>query len=171
MKKGSIIECKREGFASFILGGILKRLEPAWDGWGWHLGIAWEKGVAGWYVLESTGKGVQLSFYSNKYLQENTRCYDWLGVEPPQDKLDRFLKRYIGKDYDIAIYFWTALAVIIRHYFNRPIPKLLDNRFSCWELVGEFCAEMGKPIVSKYDVIIISDVIRALMGWLLNQCS
>ena len=73
-----------------------------------------------------------------------------------------FFDSHINKRYDVAVYFWTALAIIIRHYFNRPIPKLLDNRFSCWELVQEFTTHCGKPVLSRYDVIILPDMLEAL---------
>ena len=76
--------------------------------------------------------------------------------------MDQFRCDYIGKPYDVAIYFWTGLAILIRHFFNHPIPKLLNDRFCCWELVQEFSEAMGKPIQSKYDVIIISDLIKKL---------
>jgi len=76
--------------------------------------------------------------------------------------MGKFLQGHINKKYDVAIYFFTALAIIIRHYFNRPIPKLLDQRYSCWELVQEFSIEMGKPILSRYDVVVIVDIIKAL---------
>jgi len=114
----------------------------------------------GWYILEAAGQGVEINWYSDKALSEKTRCWDWFDEEPEVSQMETFLQEHIDKRYDVAIYFWTGLAIIIRHYFNRPIPKLLDDRFCCWELAAEFCAEMGKPVVSKYDVIILPELIR-----------
>ena len=160
--RGTIVEFKRHGFVSSVLGGLLKLIEPSWDFWGWHLALIIDRGYDGYYILEATGVGVKVNYYSRKYLDENTRMWQWLDEELTTEQMSKFLRSHIDKAYDVAVYFWTCLAIIIRHYFNRPIPKLLDNRFDCWELVAEFCAEMGKPIVSKYDVIIITDIIKAL---------
>ena len=164
IQRGYIIEFKRTGLTSAILGSLLKLFERSWDGWGWHLAIAWEQAYDGWNILEATEDGVEINYYSDKYLDENTRAYQWLTKVPSRKAMGEFLKSHINKKYDVAIYFWTALAIIIRHYFNHPIPKLLDDRFDCWELSAEFFAEVGEPIQSKYDVIIITDIIKALKG-------
>lgn len=162
MKCGDIIEFKRKGFVSWFLGGLLKLLKRDWDSWGWHLGIAWQRSWYGWYILEATGKGICLNWYSDAYLAQSTRVWEWFDEELDPMDMSSFLKKHINKKYDVAIYFWTSLAVIIRHYFNHPIPKLLDDRFSCWELVQEFSTEMGKPIISRYNVVVIIDIIKAL---------
>jgi hypothetical protein len=162
MKVADIVEFKRKGFMSWFLGGLLKLFNPSWDGYGWHLAILWQPGYDGWYILEATGQGVRKNWYDRTYLQKNTRIWSWLDEAPLDGYMKTFLARHINKRYDVGIYFWTALAVIIRHYINRPIPKLLDDRFSCWELVQEFTSAMGKPILSPYDVVIITDIIRAL---------
>ena len=159
--RGSIVEFKREGFVSLVLGNLLKLFERDWDFYGWHLGILWDRAYDGWYILEATGPGVKVNYYSNSYLEKNSRYWDWLDKEPTRVDMGLFLKEHINQKYDVATYFFTALAIIIRHYFNRPIPKLLDERFSCWELAAEFCADMGEPIVSKYDVILLPDLIKA----------
>lgn len=163
MKTGDIIEFKRGKFFSVsgILGNLLMIFDHKWDGWGWHVAFAWEKAYLGWYILEATRQGVMINFYSNEYLSKNTRYWEWYLEYPDQEKLDKFANSVMGKKYDIAIYFFTAIAIIVRHYFNRPIPKLLDHRFSCWELVAEGCADFGWPVVSKYDVIILPDLIRS----------
>ena len=163
MKRGSLIEFKRKGPVSFILGGILKLFERDWDGWGWHLAIAWEKAYDGWYILEAL-HGVEANYYSQHYLDYNTRSYSWLDKVPTLKKMQVFLDSHINKKYDVAIYFWTTLQYLIRHYFNHRIPRLLDDRFTCWELVFEFCAEMDKPIGSKYDCPIITDALSAFKG-------
>lgn len=165
MKTNDIVEFKRKGFVSFVLGGLLKILVPSWDGWGWHLGIAWGAKADGWWILEAKANGVVINWYPTRALL-NTRSHTWLDEVDGREKRE-FLLFHSGKKYDIAIYFWTALAIIIRHFWNRPIPKLLDNRFSCWELVAEYCAAMNKPIVSKYDVIIITDILKHFKG---NPC-
>ena len=162
MKSGYIVEFKRKGFTATLLGGLLKLFEPSWDGWGWHLAIAWERAYQGWLLLEATASGVMLNFYEDKFLEQNTRSWKWLDKTPTRAEKDKFFEEHTLKRYDIAIYFWTSLAIITRHYFNRPIPKLFDDRWSCHELIQDYAEVMGKPIVSRYDVVIITDIIKAL---------
>ena len=162
MKNGDIVEFKRKGFVSCVLGGLLKLFNPSWDAWGWHLGILWEGSLDGWIILEATGTGVKINWYSARYLMRNTRCWKWFDETPSRASMNKFFKSHIDKKYDIEVYFWTALAVIVRHYINRPVSKILDEKYSCWELVQEFTADMGKPIQSKYDVVLITDIINTL---------
>ena len=161
MKKADIIEFKRNGFVSKVLGNLLGLFERDWDKFGWHVGFAWEKVTGGWYILEATSSGVSANYYHNGYLKKNVRYWEWFIDYPEQEVMGKFAHETVGKKYDVAIYFWTAVAIIARHYFNRPIPKLLDKRFSCWELVAEGCDDFDQPIVSKYDVIILTDLIKA----------
>jgi hypothetical protein len=160
--RGYIVEFKRKGFVSWFLGGLLKLFNPSWDMYGWHLAILWEKSLDGWIILEAVGQGVKINYYSTKFLDRNTRCWKWFDEPPTRAKMNKFFEAHIDKKYDVQVYFWTALAVIIRHYINRPVPKLLDDRFTCWELVQYFSESIGKPIQSKYDVVLITDIIKAL---------
>jgi len=148
--------------ASWFISRALKLFERWWDGWGWHLSIAWKKAGNGWYILEATGDGVEVNFYRNKYLFTDTRIYQWFATPPTRKVMDKFYREHIGKKYDVAIYFWTALQYLFRHFWNKRIPRLLDDRYTCWELVFEFCDEMGKPLGSKYDCPIITDFVKAM---------
>jgi len=166
MKVGDIIEFRRRGLVSGLLGGILGLFERDWDGWGWHMGVAWQDSKVGdsnvgWYVLEALSGGVEVNFYTSQYLEENTRGWQWLEESPSRERMDKFLSDYVNKKYDVVVYFWTMLQYLVRHYFNRRIPRLLDERYTCWELAFWFCREMGRPIQSIYDCPLISDAIRA----------
>ena len=156
---GNLVEFKRRGPVSFLLGSLLKMLDHKWDFWGWHLAIVWEKSDLsdGWYILEALAGGVETNYYSLEDLASRCRVFHWLDEVPAKETLAEFLKGHINKKYDVAVYFWTSLQYLIRHFFNRRIPRLLDERFTCWELVFEFCEELGKPIGSKYDCPMISD--------------
>lgn len=165
IKRGYIVEFKLRGFAFRVLASLLKFFERDWDKWGWHLAIAYEKSGDGWYILEARAGGTEINYYPNFYLKEHTRSYQWLDKEPRKKRMAEFLALYQGKKYDVAIYFWTTLQYLIRHYFNHRIPRLLDDRFTCWELVSEFCEHFGKPIESKYDCPMITDI----LGKLRNQ--
>ncbi len=160
MNRGNIIEFKRKGFISWFLGGLLKLFERDWDMYGWHLAIAWEKAYDGWYILEALAFGTEINYYSNKFLERNTRCWKWLDEPPTTKEMGEFLESHINKKYDVVIYFWTTLQYLIRHYFNHRIPKLLDDRWTCWELVADFCESMGKPIQSRFDCPLITDILR-----------
>jgi len=162
IKRGDIIEFKRRGFVSAVLGWLLKRIEKDYDGYGWHTAIAWQPAPQGWYILEAIQHGVTLNWYTEENIFNHSRVWTWLKEEPDPVVMSSLLPKYLYKKYDVAIYFWTAVAVIFRHYFNRPIPKLLDNRFDCWELIQEFTMDMEDPILSRYDVIIITDLVKAL---------
>jgi len=166
IKRGDLVEFKRRGPVSFIMGGLLKLLDRTWDGWGWHLAIVWEKSDLsdGWYILEALAGGVEANYYSLDDLKTRCRVYHWLDAMPAVEQLDQFLNGHIKKSYDVAIYFWTTLQYLVRHFFNRRIPRLLDDRYTCWELVFEYCEEMGKPIGTKYDCPMIDDFIRVVGG-------
>ena len=164
MEKYNIVEFKRVGFVSFIIGSLLKVFEHKWDGWGWHLAVAWERVFDGWILLEAVAKGVSLNFHSDKELSANTRSYHWF--DKPLTFIDEdavaFYYRHIEKKYDVAVYLWTALQYFARHLLNHRVPRLLDDRFTCWELVSEFCDEMGKPVESKYDCPMLPDILKQL---------
>jgi hypothetical protein len=93
---------------------------------------------------------------------ERIRVYRWLNREPTDAQIQSYLNDVLGKRYDVAIYFWTSLQYILRHYFNRRIPRLLDDRYTCWENLCEFYEAMGKRIVSRFDCPMITDVLANL---------
>lgn len=141
-------------------------LDKEWDGWGWHLAIAWEKSTIedSWYILEARQDGVEINLYPTLFLKSQTRMYQWLDKQPTKKQLKSFLGTHLGNKYDVTIYFWTSFQYLIRHFFNHRIPRLLDNRYTCWELVFEFCEAMGKPISSIYDCPIIADAVKVFWG-------
>lgn len=164
IKVGDLVEFKRHGLVGAVLGGLLRLLDRKWDGWGWHLAVIWEKSDLsdGWYIMEALASGVETNYYSREYICKQCRVYHWLDQEPTEEKLAMFLKEHLNMSYDVAIYFWTTLQYLIRHFFNRRIPRMLNERFTCWELVFAFCEDMGKPIGSKYDCPMINDFIRVV---------
>lgn len=163
MKAGDIVLFHRKGPVSFLLGNLLKLIDKNYNGEYWHTGILWLREYDGWLVLEALASGVELMYHSTKQLEKEADVFPWLDESPDKDRMQKFFDEYQGKPYDIIIYFWIALALIIRHYWNKPIPRLLDNRFCCWELCAEFFEFMGKPIVSKYDIAIITDIVKAVI--------
>lgn len=164
IQMGDVFLYKRGGFTATILGGLLKLLNPSWDGWGWHLAICTGRYLGGFEVLEALGGGVTLNKVDEHRLGSDIRVYRVMQNEPSLAAVQELNKVFIGRPYDVAIYFWTALAIIIRHYVNRPIPKLLDNRYSCWELAQEWLCHFGIELCSPYDVVIITDIMKFLEG-------
>jgi len=162
IKVGDIIIFKRNGLVSFILGGILKLFERGWDGWGWH--VAFISGIddyTGVMICEALAGGVTENPLSN---YKDYRVYRWFDESPDQFKVNRFVSKHKGEKYDILVYPLTALAYLIRHYWGRPVPRLLDNSWSCWELVYYFCNRMGKPLAESYDFPMISGLNKILAG-------
>jgi hypothetical protein len=149
---------------------FLTIFEPVWRQWKkarwlpWHCAKAWIKGYQAWGILEATAEGMRLNWYSIAELKKHARAYRLFETPPPPDQMDVFLKEIIGKPYDVAIYFWTSLQYLIRHYFNHRIPRLLDDRYTCWEGNEKFDSEFGKPWGSPYDCVMITDFMKTVEG-------
>lgn len=72
---GDILIFKRKGFVSGVFGWLLKRFERWWDGWGWHMPIAWQKAGLGYWILEAARGGVRVNLISDKVLETEVRAY------------------------------------------------------------------------------------------------
>ncbi len=143
-----------------ILSVLLSFFNSEWrnqDWKPWHTAFVFAKDSYGWVICEALAEGV-----TTNYLDESKeyRVYRWF--DNPPFRLREFICDHLYAEYDVLLYFWTAVQYLARHYWNRPIPRLLDNKFTCWELVAEMCESMGKPIISKYDCPIITDILKAL---------
>jgi len=161
IKRGDIIEFKGRGPTFFFLGWILKLFEWWWDRWGWHTAFVCGKDERGLLICEALDSGVQITPLS-RYDGYPYRIYRWLDRVPPQTKVDAYVESVLGARYDVTIYFWTAAQYLFRHFFNRRIPRLLDDRYTCWENVFWFMREMGKPIQSIYDCPMITDMLKVV---------
>ncbi len=169
--KSDLVVFQGGGTVFQILSRLIKIFNPWWNRWGWHTAIVWRQGIGGWFLLEATGQGVQEKFYTNIYLREHTLIYHWLPKCPAQRKMDKFFEEHILKHYDVTSYFWTTLQYLIRHYFNHRIPRLLDDRYTCWELIFEFCEKMGREIGSRYDCPMITEMVKAFLVNHIPPCS
>jgi hypothetical protein len=164
MKVGDIVLFRGKGFVFSIFNVLLCLLDIFWRKQPkpryWHMGIAWFQDRYGWYLIEGYAPVVRLHYYSHIEL-EHTKRFSWLGKSPSEKFKRSFEKKYLGKKYDVAIYFWTMLAYLIRHYWNRRIPRLLDNSYTCWELGDAFCDELNKPWQDEFDCVILTDFLKA----------
>lgn len=164
-KPGDIIAFRGTGPAFSFFSSLLCIFDGGWRklNWKpWHMGIAWSEHDGGLLVLEATGGGVKANQKPTVELETKCRAYGWLDEPPSSSKMAEFFDSHINKRYDVLIYVWTTAQYLFRHLFNRRIPRLLDDRFTCWELAFEFCEDMGKPISSKYDCPMITDFLRAV---------
>ena len=159
IRPGDIIMFKGNDIGYRLLSPILKLFNPKWDRWGWHLALTCYKLDDTWRICEAIGDGVTVSKLN---MDSDFRVYRWFDVAPEPTKIIEFVNKHYGDKYDIAVYFFTALAYLLRHYWGHRIPFLFDNRWSCWELTFYFCAMMGKPLAESYDFPMITDFIKVM---------
>lgn len=168
LQRGDIILYRGTGKVFRILSFALGLFDKNWRKlqWKpWHMAFVADE-VANMYTIgESVSKGVTEAWLNP---DADFRVYRWFNEEPVYLEVKMFLLDRAYCRYDLTIYLHTLVFYIIRHFFNRPIPKLLDNRYSCWELVGEFCNEMQEPIASKYDTFFITDILREIAPYQLT---
>ncbi len=161
IRAGDVIVFKGEGYIFRLCSLLFSVLDSSWrkrDWKPWHVAFLTQMDSI---ICEATAKGVVLTPLF-KYEGKEWRCYRWFSESPRDIDIARFLGYYYGKKYDVLLYFWTLVQYIFRHYWNRPIPRLLDDRFTCWELVASFAEDMGKPLQSKYDCPTLPDILNAL---------
>lgn len=158
---GQIVEFKGSGPVYGILSRLIKIFEPWWDRWGWHVGFICGEDTRGIFICEAVADGVRI--ISLKDVVGEYRIHNWFGDNPPnQEKVNEFVNQVTGARYDVAIYLWTGLQYVFRHLLNRRIPRLLDDRYTCWELCAYVCREMGKPWGTIYDCPLITDMIEVM---------
>jgi len=165
-KPGDVITFKGTGPAFSFFSALLCVFDGGWRKltWKpWHMGIAWSQlDDDGLLVLEATGEGVKADRKPTAEVETKCRAYRWLDEPPSNTEMVDFFDSHINKRYDVLIYVWTTIQYLFRHFFNRRVPRLLDDRFTCWELAFEFCEDRGKPIGSKYDCPMITDFLRVV---------
>jgi len=164
IQMGDILVFKRKGFVSGMLGPILKLFKKKWDGWGWHMGIAWEesKHANGLWILEATGDGVRVGLLSEDKLKNEIRAYRWLDEPPSDEVMEKFMADNLDKGYDVVVYFWTLIQRGLLRVIKRSIPRILNDKYTCWELAFLFAREMNKPIRSILDYPLLTDFLEAV---------
>ena len=165
LKIGSILYWKRGGNIAAVLSLLIKLCDPwarqNWDRWGWHLSFisGWDD-KDGWLNTEASGDGdrtVPLKLLGGEYQVKN-----WFTVPLTQTEVDKFLDchaadtgpLYTSKaqtvinriKYDYFSYFWTAIYVLS----GRRLPRLIDYRDNCWELVFDMAYWFHDPFTGQY---------------------
>jgi len=168
-KISDIIIFKGEGFTFKFLSRLLKLFEKDWDRWGWHMTfISGRNEVTGWMICEMLADGLNFTpLY--KYNNRNYKVYRWFDIEPTGHQMRAWIERNINARYDIIQYPWTMIAFLLRRYFNKPIPKLLNNMWTCWESIFALGYEFGKEIPSKYDCETITDFLKVVKNTLIYE--
>jgi len=159
MQTGDIILFKGEGFLFKVLSGILCLVDKEWRQRKfkpWHVAFVSRFWDGQPVICEALIGGVQENILDDK---REYKSYHWLEI--PVDPHD-FVDSHLGLKYDVAQYLFTSLQYLIRHFWNRRIPRLLDNSYTCWELVAEFVRDNGKPFQVIYDCPTINDIVRVL---------
>ena len=171
VRRGDILVFKRErnpfksppsavlGCALWFMERLLP-LRPRYDGWGWHTAIVISRVRGSYKILESVGGGVRYGFAPENRIGRGIRVYRLLPSEPDAAVLEKIAQDYLGKPYDVLVYFWSALAYLLRHFWNRRIPRLLDGCFTCWELTFAVMKRLGMTIGSPYDCPMLPDMLR-----------
>jgi len=167
LEPGDILLFKRnngDGIAG-ILSWLLRQLDKCWDGWGWHMGYVYDVFTDGSIIVAEAkiGNGVQLVKHQGINSLGEVRIYRWVdGFD--LSVLKNFTLEHLGCAYDLACYFWTGMQLLIRRFSGRYIPRIINNRYTCWELVCDMTQAMGKPLQPTLRYPLITDMIKVLNG-------
>lgn len=161
-RSGDTLMFKGKGLVFGIFNFLLCIFEKRWrqiprELRPWHLGKVTSAQTDGLFVLEGTSPCCREHFYYFSELRGKACVARWLKTPIPKDRWEIYNKEFIGKKYDVPVYFWTMAQYLIRHYWNKCIPRLLDDRYTCWELVQSIDCDEGEPWGSKYDCVMITD--------------
>jgi len=165
---GCVVEFQRS-FSLFSVSGLLsavinciegiqalfRRKKWRWDNYGWHLAMVSEiKQDGSVIVLEAAGDGVRearLEQFYDRY-GRNYRFWDLLDFEITRPQMVDIIKHYAGLKYGYANYFWAGLIYLFRHHINKPLPNVLNDKYTCWELVYAIFRDLGRPLgANDYD--------------------
>lgn len=145
--KTQIVAFKGNGFIFKTLSFFLGILSPRWrklEWKPWHLApvVGWQKGSP---IIFEHRPPHNLVGFRTVYPEEDCLIYT-LPKSIDAKTLAGFLDKRLNKRYDVAAYLRTAAQYFVLHVFNHSIPRVLDERFTCWELTFEFARASGQPL-------------------------
>ena len=165
LQPGDILVFKRNARdqISRIFSWLLQRFERGWDRWGWHTGYVSDVSPDGTITTAEAaiGKGVQTVVYPTLESLGEVRVYRWLdGLS--LDALEAFTQEHLGRRYHLACYFWTSLQRILLRLSDRLVPRKLNDKYTCWELVCAMARAMERPLqpIDRYPLI--ADMVKTL---------
>jgi hypothetical protein len=148
---------------SGLLARFLARIDRFWDGWGWHMAYVYDVPTDGSIIVAEAkiGRGVQLTKYADRDSLGDVRVYRWID-SLISSELESYTKKHMGCAYDMACYFWTGLQIVIGQLLGFSIPRINNNKYTCWELVCDMTHYMGKPLQPVRIYPIITEMVRVL---------
>jgi len=146
-----------------ILARFLRRLDRLWDGWGWHMAYVYDAPIDGSIIIAEAkiSIGVQLIKYADHKSLGDVRAYRWID-SLILSELKTYTQMHMGCTYDMACYFWTGLQLLVRRLFGILIPRINNNKYTCWELVCDMTQSMGKPLQPVEVYPVITDIVKVL---------
>jgi hypothetical protein len=164
VRPGDILLCAGSGFIFSVLSFLISIFDSDWRKLKrkpWHCRLV----VSGYgrtaIVLEALAGGV-VEKPIDAIPLEKQRAFRWFNEPINADFLSKWVDAHLGKPYDVMAYFSTAAQYLLRAIWNRRIPRLLDDRYTCQELIMELAEDAGKPMASKRDCPLITDLCKAL---------
>ena len=141
----------------------LHLLEKNWDRWGWHTGYISEIMPDGSIITAESlqHEGVRTVIYPCLEALGEVRVYRWLDTLDVSALRD-FTLEHVGSPYDVACYLWTSIQRLFVAISHRLLPRKIDDRYTCWELVCAMARSMQKPLQPIEQYPIITDMERAL---------
>ena len=145
IKLGSVLVWKGNGFLFEVLSRLIKRIDaPSWDRWGWHTSfISKSDAIDGWCDCSADGNGV-----NERPLTERGGEYRVYNIPLPllsADRISEFVRQHKGRRYHSLGYVWKAIYILTNGHF----PRILTKKQVCWDLVFEFCDDMGTEITDE----------------------
>ena len=153
LKRGDILEFKAGKLASIsgLLAALLKRFNPEWTAYGWHLSVVFCRLYNDYLIIDAAPAGVRLVLLSE--MKAGYKMHRLLPCEPRFYTMLNAVKKLNGARYDYIAYIWTALYIIT----GRRLPRIANKRFTCWELVYQIYGLIGYPLALDYQYPIIAD--------------
>jgi hypothetical protein len=159
-RRGDILVHKGEGIVFEILSRFLRLFESWWDRWGWHMSFVVLRVMNQLTIAEARELFTGCREITTQ--TSNIRCYRYFDEVPDLEATSVYLTNSMGKRYDVAVYFFTMIQYLVLHFRNKSLPRILDDRYTCWELVFDYCTEMGKPITTIRKYPILTDFLKEI---------
>jgi hypothetical protein len=153
---GDIILYKGQGFLYQSLSWLIHILkERNWDRWGWHLAPIVKDNM----ILDAQFPKLKMTnYWEQVHAGREVMAYRIFEKQPSKTKVNKFVESHVGCPYDIAVYLFTAIAYFFRPKFD--VPRLINRRYTCWEITFEFADEMGIDICDSYNYPFVTDLLR-----------
>lgn len=96
------------------------------------------------------------------------RVYRWFPEPLDPGRVALFVNSRMGTRYDIDCYFWTFWYYLLRGLVR--IPRIINNRFTCWEICADLALWFGRPWHDMYSYPLITNFLKAMKrGYLLLE--